>query len=77
MSDSRIYKEQKDFYLRRFRRCRNADTLERVYESMRDRSQVSESERAAFESAADHRRAEIASGKLWDKIPPHVWQYVR
>ncbi|EAB7467288.1 Hha/YmoA family nucleoid-associated regulatory protein, partial [Klebsiella pneumoniae] len=25
----------------------------------------------------DHRRAELASGRIWDKIPPHVWQYVK
>ncbi|HFT8112876.1 TPA: Hha/YmoA family nucleoid-associated regulatory protein [Escherichia coli] len=31
----------------------------------------------AFEAAADHRRAELASGRVWDKIPPHVWQYVK
>ncbi|RIL18116.1 RmoA [Escherichia coli] len=31
----------------------------------------------AFEAAADHRRAELASGRIWDKIPPHVWQYVK
>ncbi|WP_368738685.1 Hha/YmoA family nucleoid-associated regulatory protein, partial [Escherichia coli] len=24
----------------------------------------------------DHRRAEIVSGKLWDKVPSHVWRYV-
>ncbi|MFV1224531.1 Hha/YmoA family nucleoid-associated regulatory protein, partial [Klebsiella pneumoniae] len=28
-------------------------------------------------AAADHRRAELASGCIWDKIPPHVWQYVK
>jgi len=77
MSNSQKYTEKRDFYLRRFRRCRSVDTLERVYESMRDRSQIGEDEREAFESAADHRRAELASGKLWDKIPSHVWQYVR
>lgn len=65
------------FYLLRFRRSRNPDTLEKMYESMRDRGQVPPEDTEAFEVAADHRRAELASGRIWDKIPPHVWQYVK
>ncbi|WP_073970360.1 Hha/YmoA family nucleoid-associated regulatory protein [Serratia ficaria] len=76
-SDKRAYLERRHFYLLRFRRSRNADTLERMYESMRDRKQVPTEDREAFEAAADHRRAELASGRLWDKIPAHVWQYVK
>ncbi|HFG1074098.1 TPA: Hha/YmoA family nucleoid-associated regulatory protein, partial [Klebsiella pneumoniae] len=53
------------------------DTLEKMYESMRDRGQVPPEDTEAFEAAADHRRAELASGRIWDKIPPHVWQYVK
>ncbi|MEX3242832.1 Hha/YmoA family nucleoid-associated regulatory protein [Serratia quinivorans] len=71
------YQARRDFYLRRFRRCSSIDTLERMYESMRDRHNVPLDELAEFESAADHRRAELVSGKLWDKIPAHVWQYVK
>ncbi|WP_440136651.1 Hha/YmoA family nucleoid-associated regulatory protein [Escherichia coli] len=37
---------------------------------------MAEGDLGAFESAADHRRAEIVSGKLWDKVPSHVWRYV-
>ncbi|MCJ8525804.1 hypothetical protein MWG90_20095 [Enterobacter hormaechei] len=48
-----------------------------MYESMRDRGQVPPEDTEAFEAAADHRRAELASGRIWDKIPPYVWQYVK
>ncbi|MBT8500544.1 hypothetical protein DH20_14355 [Pantoea agglomerans] len=71
------FQARRRYYLLRFRRSRSADTLEKMYESMRDRGQVPPEDRDAFESAADHRRAELASGKLWDKIPPHIWQYVK
>nr|WP_241647634.1 MULTISPECIES: Hha/YmoA family nucleoid-associated regulatory protein [Rosenbergiella] len=71
------YSELRNAYIRRFRRCKSLDTLEKVYESMRDRNHIAPENLLAFESAADHRRAELATGKLWDKVPPHVWQYVR
>ena len=45
-----VYQARRRFYLLRFRRSRNPDTLEKMYES---------------------------SGRIWDKIPPHVWQYVK
>ncbi|MDO2073479.1 Hha/YmoA family nucleoid-associated regulatory protein, partial [Escherichia coli] len=64
-------------YLFRLRRSRTPDTLEKMYEPMRDRGQVAEEDTAAFEAAAAHLRAELASGCIWDKIPPHVWQYVK
>ncbi|HAG9521009.1 TPA: hypothetical protein HHA48_005062 [Escherichia coli] len=70
------YKARRSYYLMRFRACRKRDTLEKVYQSMLDRNQVPECDYGAFESAADHRRAEIVSGKLWDKVPSHVWRYV-
>jgi hemolysin expression modulating protein len=73
-----VYQARRRFYLLRFRRSRNPHTLEKMYESMRDRGQVPPPEDTeAFEAAADHRRAELASGRIWDKIPPHVWQYVK
>ncbi|WP_257211818.1 Hha/YmoA family nucleoid-associated regulatory protein [Erwinia amylovora] len=27
--------------------------------------------------AYDHRKAEFAAGKLFDRVPKHVWQYVK
>lgn len=35
-----VYQARRRFYLLRFRRSRNPDTLEKMYESMRDRGQV-------------------------------------
>lgn len=62
-------------YLMQFRRCRKLDTLETVYERMKET--VLADDLVAFESAADHRRAEIIHSKLWDKIPPSAWQNVK
>ncbi|EPC9268408.1 Hha/YmoA family nucleoid-associated regulatory protein, partial [Shigella flexneri] len=35
------------------------------------------SERESFNSAADHRLAELITGKLYDRIPKEIWKYVR
>ncbi|WP_250217448.1 Hha/YmoA family nucleoid-associated regulatory protein [Escherichia coli] len=32
---------------------------------------------SAFNSAADHRLAELITGKLYDRIPKEIWKYVR
>lgn len=61
-------------YLLKFRRYSSLDTLERVYEHMRY-NVVAEDE-MAFLSAYDHRKAELIMGKIYDKIPASVWQYV-
>ncbi|EBY5753519.1 hypothetical protein EKL85_21680 [Salmonella enterica subsp. enterica serovar Give] len=71
------YQARRRYFLLRFRSSRSADKLEKMYESMRDRGQVPPEDTEAFEGAANHRRAELASGRIWDKIPPHVWQYVK
>lgn len=62
-------------WLYRLRRCRYADTLEKVADHRSVRLQGAELE--AFTAAADHRRAEIAAGRLFDVIPPHIWRLVR
>jgi len=61
-------------WLHQFRRCSCLDTLEKVYENAKPR--LSGKELIAFESAADHRRAEITMKKLYDKVPSSVWRYV-
>ncbi|WP_283936917.1 Hha/YmoA family nucleoid-associated regulatory protein, partial [Escherichia coli] len=38
---------------------------------------LSNSERESFNSAADHRLAELITGKLYDRIPKEIWKYVR
>jgi len=69
-----MIKNQLD-WLHQFRRCSSLDTLEKVYDNARER--LSGKELLAFESAADHRRAEITMKRLYDKIPPSVWTYVK
>ncbi|PWC10157.1 hypothetical protein B4923_17140 [Brenneria roseae subsp. americana] len=61
-------------YLMKFRRCSNLDTLERVYEHMQEKVPVTE--QSEFESACDHRRAEIIHHRLWDRVPATAWKNV-
>lgn len=62
-------------FLMQFRRCTSVETLEKVIEHMKER--VPDSELVEFYGAADHRLAELIMGKLYDKVPATVWQYVR
>ncbi|RWR00691.1 gene expression modulator [[Pantoea] beijingensis] len=62
-------------YLMRLRRCRSIDTLERVIE--KNKYELSDDELEVFNSAADHRLAELTMNKLYDKVPVSVWKYVR
>ncbi|TCL03742.1 hemolysin expression modulating protein [Sodalis ligni] len=62
-------------FLMRLRRCSTIDTLEKVIEHMKER--LPAAELADFYGAADHRLAELTMGKLYDKVPPTVWQFVK
>jgi len=62
-------------YLMRLRKCRTLETLERVIE--KNKYELSDDELEIFNSAADHRLAELTMDKLYDKIPISVWKYVR
>lgn len=62
-------------YLMRLRKCTTIDTLERVIE--KNKYELSNDELELFNSAADHRLAELTMNKLYDKIPVAVWKYVR
>jgi hemolysin expression modulating protein len=62
-------------YLMRLRKCTTIDTLDRVIE--KNRYELSNDELELFYSAADHRLAELAMNKLYDKIPTVVWKYVK
>ncbi|AKH62437.1 hemolysin expression modulator Hha [Photorhabdus laumondii subsp. laumondii] len=62
-------------YLMRLRKCTTIDTLERVIE--KNKYELSGDELELFYSAADHRLAELTMNKLYDRIPPSVWKYVR
>ena len=62
-------------WLMKFRRCRNIETLEKVYEHLSYTGDPAEE--FAMTQAYDHRKAEFAAGKLFDRVPKHVWQYVK
>ncbi|AHF75043.1 Modulating protein YmoA [Sodalis glossinidius str. 'morsitans'] len=62
-------------YLMRLRKCRTLETLERVIE--KNKYELSDDELEIFNSAADHRLAELTMNKLYDKVPVSVWKYVR
>jgi hypothetical protein len=38
---------------------------------------LSDSELEHFNAAVDHRLAELTMGKLYDKVPPGVWEFVK
>ncbi|HHU1575944.1 TPA: Hha/YmoA family nucleoid-associated regulatory protein [Escherichia coli] len=61
-------------YLLKFRRSSSLETLEKVFEHMRDN--IESQEIVAFMSAYDHRKAEITVGKIFDKVPPSIWRLV-
>lgn len=64
----------KEEWLFKLRHCTSRETLEKVIDN--NRYTLSDAELEFFNSAADHRLAELAMGKLYDKIPPDVWRYV-
>jgi len=68
-------KMTKTDWLMRFRRCRSIDTLEAVYEHLKYKGDSKEE--FAINSAYDHRKAELTMGKLFDRVPPHVWKFVK
>lgn len=55
-------------WLFQLRKCSNKETLERVAES--NRYKLSDDELEMFNSAADHRLAELTMNRLYDKVPP-------
>lgn len=62
-------------WLMRFRRCRSIDTLESVYEDLKYK--YDSKEEFAITSAYDHRKAELTVGKLFDRVPAHIWKIVK
>lgn len=62
-------------WLMKLRRCTCLDTLEKVIE--KNRYALSDAELEFFNSAADHRLAELTMNKLYYKIPASVWQHVK
>lgn len=62
-------------WLLKLRRCTSLDTLEKVIE--KNRYELSDHELEIFNSAADHRLAELTMNRLYDKVPASVWQHIR
>ncbi|AML57986.1 H-NS/StpA-binding protein 2 [Serratia rubidaea] len=64
-------------YLMTFRKCSSLDSLEKVYDKLHY-SIDNDTEMGNMYRAADHRRAELVSGKLFDlgKIPKTLWARV-
>ncbi|EAR3735391.1 hemolysin expression modulator Hha [Salmonella enterica] len=67
--------KSKHDWLFQLRKCSNKDTLEKVAEL--NRYKLSADELEMFNSAADHRLAELTMNRLYDRVPASVWQFVR
>lgn len=65
----------KQDWIMQLRRCISIETLEKVID--KNKYELSDDELETFYAASDHRLAELIMGKLYDKIPATVWQYVR
>lgn len=61
-------------WLLKFRRHNSLETLEKVYEHLCYNGAQSDTQEMTL--AYDHRKAELAAGKLFDKVPKHVWRFV-
>ncbi|WP_439958404.1 Hha/YmoA family nucleoid-associated regulatory protein [Rahnella sikkimica] len=68
-------KMTKEEWLLKFRRCHTLDTLEKVYEHRKYNGEPADE--VEMTQAYDHRKAEFAAGKLFDRVPAHVWQFVK
>ncbi|MFL1818605.1 Hha/YmoA family nucleoid-associated regulatory protein [Pantoea agglomerans] len=59
----------------KFRRCRTPETLEKVYEHLCFTGNPAHE--FTMTQTYDHRKAELAAGKLFDRVPGYLWHYVR
>lgn len=62
-------------WLLKFRRCRTLETLDKVYEHLCYTGNPAHE--FTMTQAYDHRKAELAAGKLFDRVPGYLWHYVR
>ncbi|MEN4536640.1 hemolysin expression modulator Hha [Pantoea agglomerans] len=69
-----MYTNKQDWLLQ-LRRCQNRATLEKVIEH--NSYKLGGEALTSFIAAADHRLAEIITGRLYDKVPASAWTYVR
>lgn len=61
-------------WLMKFRLCQTLATLETVYEYLSYK--IGEDEVYTMTQAYDHRKAEFAAGKIFDRVPAHIWKFV-
>lgn len=62
-------------WLLKFRRCTTPETLEKVYEHLCYTGDPSHE--FTMTQAYDHRKAELVTGKLYDRVPEYVWHFVK
>ncbi|HAZ3798559.1 hemolysin expression modulator Hha [Escherichia coli] len=62
-------------WLYRLRKCTTLTTLDKIIS--RNSHELTPDELEFFNSAADHRLAELMTGRLYDRVPKEVWQHVR
>ncbi|ELY3740540.1 hemolysin expression modulator Hha [Cronobacter turicensis] len=65
----------KQDWLFKLRKVTEKSTLEKIIE--RKEQSLTQGELIVFYSAADHRLAEITVGRLFDKVPAHIWRYIQ
>lgn len=62
-------------WLLKLRRIQRIEILEIITE--RKTYELSDSELAVYWGAADHRLAELLTGKIFDRVPKSIWRLVR
>lgn len=72
--DTGALMDKLDFLLK-FRRSSSEETLEKVIEHMEPK--INKDDYSVFLAAADHRRAELACKKIFDKVPKSAWKFVK
>ena len=65
----------KQEWLYQLRRCSSVNALEKII--CKNTYDLLDSEREAFNSAADHRLAELKMNRLYDRVSKEVGSYVR
>lgn len=61
-------------YLYLLRRQSSIDTIDKIVE--RNESRLSSHQIGLLYGAADHRKVEIITGKLFDKVPKECWKLI-
>ncbi len=61
--------------LYQLRRCSSLKTLEKII--AKNQGTLVSDKIEAFNSAVDHRLAELTMNKLYDKVPASVWKHVK